>query len=81
MQNEIAENSDVGDRMCRYLASKSDDTIEKYFYSFKKWQKFCVDKNYKCLSAQHIRVAVFITELLDSQCLVHTIFSVIYSTK
>ena len=36
MQNEIAENSDVGDRMCNLLASKSDDTIKKYFYSFKK---------------------------------------------
>ena len=78
----VAEDSDVADHMCTYLlSSKSDNTIKKYFYSFKKWQNFCVDKKYKCLPAQHIHVAVFITELLDSQCSVHTISSVIYSIK
>ena len=78
----VAEDSDVADRMCTYLLSpKSDNTIKKYFYSFKKWQNSCVDKKYKCLPAQHIHVAVFITELLDSQCSVHTISSVIYSIK
>ena len=76
----IAEDSDVADSMCTYLlSSKSDNTIKKFFYSFKKCKKFCVDKKYKRLHAQHNNVAVFKTELLDSQCSVHTTSSVVYS--
>lgn len=76
------DNSDLGASMCRYmLASKSENTVKKYYYSFKKWQEFCSNKRYKCLPAEHIHVAIYLTELLDLNCSVHTISSAIYSIK
>ena len=78
----ITEDPGLTDRMCKYLlASKSYNTVKKYFYSFRRWQDFCVSKNYKSLPAQHIHVAIYITELLDSQCSVQTVSAAVYSIK
>ena len=63
------------------LDSRSDNTTKKYYYSFKKWQDFCIAKNFKVLPAQHIHVAIYITHLLDSNCSVHTISAAAYSIK
>ena len=76
------DDSDLEACMCRYLlASRSENTVKKYYYSFKKWQEFCSNKRFKSLPAEHIYVAIYLTELLDLNCSVHTISSAIYSIK
>lgn len=54
------DDSDLGASMCKYLlASKSENTVKKYYYSFKKWQEFCSSKKFKCMPAEHIHVAIY----------------------
>ena len=82
LQSAGIEDQGLADRMSYYLlASKSDNTVKKYYYSFKKWQEFCAGKNYIALPAQRIHVAIYITSLLDSKRTVHTISSAVYSSK
>lgn len=70
------DDPDLGARMCKYmLGSKSENTVKKYYNSFKKWQDFCSVKQFKALPAQHIYMAIYLTELLNSNCSVHTISS------
>lgn len=76
------DDSDLGASMCKYMiSSKSDNTVKKYYYSFKKWRDFCNSRQYRYLPAEHIHVAIYVTQLLDLNSSVHTISAAIYAIK
>ena len=72
----------IEDAMCSYLVnSKSDGTVRKYFSYFQKWKRFCEEKHFISMPAQPIHVAIYLTELMDSQCSYNVISACAYSIK
>ncbi|MEW8548151.1 MAG: tyrosine-type recombinase/integrase [Candidatus Thiodiazotropha sp.] len=72
----------LASRMSNYmLKSRSDSTVSKYFYSFKRWEKFIVSKGGCALPANPIHVALYLTELLDSGNSDSVITSALYGIK
>lgn len=63
------------------LKSKSDNTVSKYFYSFKRWEKFILTKGGCALPANPIHVALYITELLDSGKSESVVTAALYGIK
>ena len=70
------------DAMCAYLVnSKSDGTVRKYYLYFQKWKRLCEEKRFSCMPAQPIRLALFLTELMDSKCSYNVVSACAYSIK
>ena len=63
------------------MCSRSDNTVKKYFSSYKKWQSFCEQSGYNSAPALPIHVAIYLTNLLDSGVSDNVISSVIYAIK
>ena len=56
----------LASKMAEYIMkSKSDNTVSKYFYSFKRWEQFIVSKGGTALPALPIHIALYIIDLLD----------------
>lgn len=76
------DDSSLATRMCKYLiSSKSENTVKKYYYSFKKWCDYSAIHNYVSVPAEHIHFAIYLTHLLDTGASVHTISSAVYAIK
>ncbi|MCG8033524.1 MAG: tyrosine-type recombinase/integrase [Candidatus Thiodiazotropha taylori] len=76
------QDEQLRDAMCRYLTqSKSDGTVKKYYFYFKKWLEFCGKNNMKAVPAQPIHIALYLTQLLDKEVNFSVISSTIYSIK
>ena len=72
----------LASRMADFLLrSRSDSTVSKYFYSFKRWEKFIVSKGGCALPASPIHVALYLTDLLDSGSSDSVITSALYGIK
>ena len=71
----------IGSLSARLLDSRSDSTVRKYFYGFRKWEKFIQEHNFVSIPAQPIHVALYITHLLDSGATYSTVNTAVYSIK
>ena len=72
----------VAEKMCGYMVSaRSDNTVHKYYGSFKRWQEFCKQNCFTDMPAEPVHVAVYLTKLLDAGSSHHVISSVIYGIK
>ena len=60
---------------------KADKTNDKYRASFKKFQQFCAQRNFQSVPADPIHVTIFISNLLDQNCLFSVISAVLYAIK
>lgn len=88
---EAVEDSGIGEDhilfgLSRSLSShlldaRSDSTVKKYFYGFKKWDKFITDYNFVSLPASPVHVALYLTHLLDSGFKFSSISTAVYSIK
>lgn len=69
-------------KMSSYLlCAKSDNTVKKYYSSYKRWQIFCQRSQFVSTPAQPIHVAIYLTELLDSKVSHSVITSAMYAIK
>ena len=64
------------------LESRSVNTNQKYFYAFKKWEKFItMEGGGKAIPATPIHVALYLTDLLDKGSSYSVIQSAVYGIK
>ena len=79
----ISTNFDeLGRKMADYLLqSRSDNTNNKYFYAFKRWEKFILKEGGQSLPAIPIHVALYMTHLMNTGSSYSVIQSAVYSIK
>lgn len=65
----------------RLLDARSDSTIKKYFYGFKKWDNFIKGYNFVSIPASPIHVALYLTHLLDTGCTYSSVNTAVYSIR
>ena len=72
----------LASKMAEYIIkSKSDKTVSKYFYSFKRWEQFIVSKGGTALPASPIHIALYLTDLLDWNKSENVLTSALYGIK
>ena len=72
----------LASKMAEYIMkSKSDNTVSKYFYSFKHWEQFIVSKGGTALPASPIHIALYLTDLLDRNKSESVLTSALYGIK
>ena len=76
------DNLKLRDHMCKYLlASRSDNTFEKYSSYFKRWEDFCKGKGFSPMPASPVQFALYLTSLLDASCSFSVLSSAKYAVK
>ena len=74
--------SNLAGKMTDYLLeSRSENTVKKYMYGFKRWKIFCNSHSLPDLPADPVHVALYITSLLDNNSSQNTVNSAVYSIK
>ena len=63
------------------LDSIAEATNNKYFGHYKRFKSFCVSKGFSHSPVDSIRVAIYLTYLLDSRVSFHVISVAFYSIK
>ncbi|CAG2234624.1 unnamed protein product [Mytilus edulis] len=62
-----ADFDELGRKMSSYLLqSRSDNTNNKYFYAYKRWERFILKQGGLSLPAKPIHVALYLTKLIDT---------------
>ena len=74
------DDPELAETMAKHLiGSKSQNTVKKYYGSFRKWKEFCKSEGFNYAPAQAIHVAVYITKLLESSASYSTIAAAVYA--
>ncbi|XP_070543970.1 uncharacterized protein [Ptychodera flava] len=63
------------------IASRSDNTVKKYYSYFKRWDQFIRNKGEISLPGNPVHVALFVTYLLEQNCSPGVISSVVCGIK
>ncbi|XP_033757058.1 uncharacterized protein LOC117339517 isoform X1 [Pecten maximus] len=63
------------------LKSRGDNTVSKYYGSFRRWERFINTEGGSAIPAQPVHVALYLTSLIDKNCSVSVIQSAIYGIK
>lgn len=80
VSNPVLETlaSDMADKL---VGSKSDNTVNKYFSYFKKWETFISSKEGCALPASPICVALYLTDLMNKGSSHHVVSATVYGIK
>lgn len=82
LNNAGVESNKLCDHIAGYMIqSKSDNTVKKYYYSFKKWSDFCVQHHYSAIPAEPIHIVLYLTKILDSGSSANVISTAIFAIK
>lgn len=69
-------------KMCELLInSRSDNTVNSYFNSFKRWERFIISQGHNALPAQPVHVALYLTHILNNGSTFHPVINAIYGIK
>ncbi|XP_071177692.1 integrase/recombinase xerD homolog [Mytilus edulis] len=63
------------------LQSRSDNTNNKYFYAYKRWERFILKQGGLSLPAKPIHVALYLTKLIDTGSSYSVVQSAFYGIK
>ncbi|CAG2224659.1 unnamed protein product [Mytilus edulis] len=75
-----ADFDELGRKMSSYLLqSRSDNTNNKYFYAYKRWERFILKQGGLSLPAKPIYVALYLTILID-KCSSYSVVQSAYSS-
>ncbi|VDI38763.1 Hypothetical predicted protein [Mytilus galloprovincialis] len=77
-----ADFDELGHKMSSYLLqSRSDNTNNKYFYAYKRWERFILKQGGLSLPAKPIHVALYLTKLIDTGSSYSVVQSAFYGIK
>lgn len=77
-----ADFDELGRKMSSYLLqSRSDNTNNKYFYAYKRWERFILKQGGLSLPAKPIHVALYLTKLIDTGSSYSVVQSAFYGIK